>query len=614
MARVQSDALDRFTLGQPHSRKRGATSQFRRVVPADLRARLGRSEIIRSLGRVAPSEARVLNHRLWSATETLFMSLRLNPGISREEVEAFSKRLLGDLLFDTERNLAGIVLNPRDEDNFPIVTYAEAYEVDAEEARVALARNDLSIGRRLLAKHFGDAAADLSDEDQRMLARAAMRTLVEADSLAARRVREEILPHLSPVAAYGGSAAASGQGAAPEAMTARSQRNASTLFSVLWSDYVANQIAIKAWTEPVARQCESSRRLFVAICGDKPMGDYGPLDGTTFRTMVLGLPTTYDKSPSYRDFYKSGDIVGLVAAAKAVGAETVKPKTFNRHFSALNPMWEWAIGVEALPPGAASIFANLFVAQKKRKEGGERASEQRPMWTTPHLATILSTPLFLGCRSRLFCRNPGENVFRDERYWGILLGVHTGMRREEIFQLRVKHVRRDEESGIWHVDLFSPGLRLKDSGSPRFVPLHANILELGFIEDRILERDPEAMVFPEAKASKADGKFGDLFGKWFGLWRRHYSVPDAMDFHSFRHTVETLLVRSGCTRAIAEEFIGHEDGDRRSEFSRYNKGATLEILKASIDKVAFPVDVAALNAAFARANKASGTTTAPDPA
>ena len=192
-----------FTMGQPHTRKRGANRQFRRVVPADLRERLGRREIVRSLGSVGPGEARVIANRLWTATETLFMTLRLDPGLSKEEVAVFCDRLLDDLRFETERELGRLNVDGVAAKNFPLVFTAEAYELDAASGRAALARNDLDAGRRLLESHFGDAVVDLTEDDIVMLARAAMRMRSQANDEAAARIRTEVLPHLDSVAAFG---------------------------------------------------------------------------------------------------------------------------------------------------------------------------------------------------------------------------------------------------------------------------------------------------------------------------------------------------------------------------------------------------------------------------
>jgi len=63
------------------------------------------------------------------------------------------------------------------------------------------------------------------------------------------------------------------------------------------------------------------------------------------------------------------------------------------------------------------------------------------------------------------------------------------MRREEIFHLKVKHVR--EVEGIWVFDLHHHELSLKNAASRRLAPLHRCLLELGFIETMVCGRNRE---------------------------------------------------------------------------------------------------------------------------
>lgn len=77
------------------SRRRGATTLFRRKIPHDLKTRIGATEIVRSLGRATPGEARRMASALWQATETLFMTIRANPAMTRESIQAMAHALVG---------------------------------------------------------------------------------------------------------------------------------------------------------------------------------------------------------------------------------------------------------------------------------------------------------------------------------------------------------------------------------------------------------------------------------------------------------------------------------------------------------------------------------------
>lgn len=120
------------------------------------------------------------------------------------------------------------------------------------------------------------------------------------------------------------------------------------------------------------------------------------------------------------------------------------------------------------------------------------------------------------------------------------------------------------------------------------------------------------MLFPET-AGSLPGKHGDDYGKWFHRYRREAcGAEEDEDFHGLRHTVATLLSRAGVSVVHAEEFVGHEDTERRSEFARYNKGQTLELLKGVADKLVLPINIDALLAAVERSERIDRSSVWPD--
>jgi hypothetical protein len=151
---------------------------------------------------------------------------------------------------------------------------------------------------------------------------------------------------------------------------------------------------------------------------------------------------------------------------------------------------------------------------------------------------------------------------------------------------------------------------LKEPASKRWVVLHNNLLQLGFIEKQVLGRDPNEQLFPELYRSSADDKFGDKLGQSFLEYRRAHDtycleldnpgspfIPlyeHLRDLHSFRTTVCTTLIRVGVPQAHAEELTGHKSQARMTAFANYDQGATLTILKEAIDKLVLPIDISVL--------------------
>ena len=237
------------------------------------------------------------------------------------------------------------------------------------------------------------------------------------------------------------------------------------------------------------------------------------------------------------------------------------------------------------------------------RQHGRSAYERRQQTTKDveegKLRELLHSPAFTGCKSKARRAKPGKFVFQDAFYWVILLTAYSGARREEICQLKVWHFKEeiDPKTGevIWYIDLKATDLELKRPESARWVPLHRDVLALGFIEDRINGRAPSERVFSELSTSAADDKFGDALGKKFTEYRKNIGIyEELLDMHSFRHTVSTLLIRAGVPQAHAEEYVGHKSEARKTAFSIYDEGATIVILKEAIDKLVLPVDISLL--------------------
>lgn len=189
------------------------------------------------------------------------------------------------------------------------------------------------------------------------------------------------------------------------------------------------------------------------------------------------------------------------------------------------------------------------------------------------------------------------------------------MRREEICQLRVEHLCREPRKRIWYFNLKAPGLRLKntrrgDAASKRWVPLPKALIQLGIIESLHTGRAPHEQLFAELRRCNVHETFGSKLGQRFAAYRKNYdsfrrrNCPKGrtieplyvrwMDLHAFRHSVCTDLIDRGVPQAHAEELTGHKSAARKTAFSTYNQGGTLQTLKRVVEKRRLPIDIAAL--------------------
>ncbi|EGR0696658.1 site-specific integrase [Vibrio parahaemolyticus] len=162
-------------------------------------------------------------------------------------------------------------------------------------------------------------------------------------------------------------------------------------------------------------------------------------------------------------------------------------------------------------------------------------------------------------------------------FWLPLLAYFTGARLNELCQLYKADIYQVE--GIWviQIDDRFEGQKLKNQTSRRIVPVHDQLLNLGFIE--YVRSVHHERIFPDLKESR-DG-FGTAASKWFGRFKTKLGFDKGHDFHSFRHTVATQLKRHQVSHIIAGELLGHAQNN--ITYDRYGKGLDIASLKEVIN-------------------------------
>lgn len=99
------------------------------------------------------------------------------------------------------------------------------------------------------------------------------------------------------------------------------------------------------------------------------------------------------------------------------------------------------------------------------------------------LKAIFNAPVFTGCKSLHFWRQPVELVPRDSgMFWTPLISLFSGMRMGEVLQLYTIDVKVDD--GILYFDINGDGddKSLKTLSSLRTIPVHPELLKIGLMD------------------------------------------------------------------------------------------------------------------------------------
>lgn len=292
-----------------------------------------------------------------------------------------------------------------------------------------------------------------------------------------------------------------------------------------------------------------------------------------------------------RQRYGDISMVATIEAADKKGDKTrLAAKTLENYYRLIVALFNFAVEMEMIAknPASKATFRDRF-------EIDDEDRVPKELFTVEQLNKLFRAPLYTGSQDdERGYMVPGPNVVRRGRYWVPLLALFHGFRLNEVCQLYSEDV--EQEEGIWYLWIRkgldggkkSADKRLKNKASKRRVPIHGELIRLGFLEF-VKQRKADAespRLFAELLTDK-QGAYSGPFSKFFGRFRTK-AVPEAKaTFHSFRHMWRTALLHAEVGVPDVEA-MGGWDSERGSSEKIYNHGQLLSKLKAQIDKLKYP--------------------------
>ena len=141
-----------------------------------------------------------------------------------------------------------------------------------------------------------------------------------------------------------------------------------------------------------------------------------------------------------------------------------------------------------------------------------------------------------------------HDLARPGDAWLTLLASYTGARQAELANLTKADIKQDP--GGWHISILDDpenGKSLKTETSRRDVPLHPELIRLGFVkfvgasEDDLFDRNAAAF-------SK----------RWMRWLRDEAEITDRrLTFHSLRHTFKRACRDAGVLEEVHDALTGH---------------------------------------------------------
>ena len=206
---------------------------------------------------------------------------------------------------------------------------------------------------------------------------------------------------------------------------------------------------------------------------------------------------------------------------------------------------------------------------------------------TPKSAKRPHTPYSESQLKRIF--DPNRRFFRKypEMFWGCMIALFTGSRKNAVFTLQYKDIiQRD---GIWCINFIEdcPGIkRLKTEDSQRIVPIHSALIKMGFLDyvHRKSRVNPEDFIFKKV-CFTSTGNLSTHMTRKFFWFLEDIGVRDEgtgrYDFHSFRKNANITMEKCGIIRSYIDKIIGWQS--RGSEGERSYSNYTIKQLSEQLE-------------------------------
>ncbi|MCB2128212.1 MAG: hypothetical protein KDE03_03845 [Rhodobacteraceae bacterium] len=220
-------------------------------------------------------------------------------------------------------------------------------------------------------------------------------------------------------------------------------------------DFIAEHS--RQWPDKTTTQVRAYLNILIEHFGpDRELGTITKQDASDVKKVLQALPASRNTKPALKN-------LPLSEVITIRGHKTISPKTINSHIDAFRRFFDWA---ERHGHSPHRLFEGMKVPKAKDTE-----TERKPF--TREQTRLMFTEL---------PENKSGLVRSESHKWGTLLGLFTGARLNEICQLELADVQR--EDGIWFLNITDEGddtrKRVKAKASRRKVPIHSELLRVDF--------------------------------------------------------------------------------------------------------------------------------------
>ena len=309
---------------------------------------------------------------------------------------------------------------------------------------------------------------------------------------------------------------------------------------------------------------------FVEIVGDIDISNVTKKEVSYYIDVQIKLPPNRKKSPKYKDLS-----IQEMVEKNLPEKETQTLQNINKRLTKLSVFANWGVRQGLI---VSNPFSGMKFSVKKQPH-------RRMPFTAEDLRIILDPETYhkwtINFRHSFM---PNRSTHQLPYYWIFLLGIFSGMRTNEMCQLRLIDIKKVEN--IWFIFVEdSEETRVKTENAIRKVPVHPQLIDMGFVDYvSKLKRSKKDRVFWELKedrdgfASHVSRHFNERFLPAVGIWEKYTKV-----LYCTRHTFINKLYTERVDENVIKTLVGHEKGFTMKQYG--GDPFTPEVLREEISKV-----------------------------
>lgn len=315
------------------------------------------------------------------------------------------------------------------------------------------------------------------------------------------------------------------------------------------------------------------QRVVLEVFSDRPLA----LFDIAARDAVVEVLKLWPVNASKKPEYKGLTVAETIEKGKKEGAPTLDYRTVEKYLTRIRTFFNWALERRYLN---FNPFAGLRVLSKAR-----RLKRTKRPFTEDELQKLFDPALLNACN-------------KPFKIWIPRMALFMALRCNEAAQLHVDDVCQIGDVWVVKVDDLRPDQHLKNESSRRVVPIHRQLLDMGFLDYwRDVKQAGFDRLFPELPYCDKGG-YGHAVSKWFGDSFLRPASPGSKapragikdrlkSFHSFRYVAVNALYGITTDLLLIADITGHERGKDVLR-AVYITPSEAEQRAALLNQVAFP--------------------------